>query len=78
LERKGYISQAQECQARTSSSRCGGYGNANGYYSGRGKRRRDDLSLFAAEERDEFLEVDRELVDISGDIVAVRAVATVW
>jgi len=35
----------------------------------------DDLSLFAAEEREwSFWKVDRELVDNSGDIVAVRAV----
>lgn len=34
----------------------------------------DDLSLFAAEQRDEFLEVDKELVDDVDEIVAVRAV----
>lgn len=33
----------------------------------------DDLSLFAEEEHDEFLEVDKKIVDESGDIVAVRA-----
>jgi len=34
----------------------------------------DDLSVFAAEEREEFLEVDRHFVENAGDIVAVRAV----
>ena len=34
----------------------------------------DDLSLFAAQLHDEFLEVDRELVESSGEVVAVRAV----
>jgi repressor LexA len=35
----------------------------------------DDLSLFAQEERDEFLEVDKDIVDSNeGEIVAVRAV----
>lgn len=34
----------------------------------------DDLSLFAQETYDEFLEVDKELVKSSEDIVAVRAV----
>lgn len=34
----------------------------------------DDLSVFAAEQYDEFLQVDKKIVDESGDIVAVRAV----
>lgn len=34
----------------------------------------DDLSVFAQENTDEFLQVDKELVDKEGDIVAVRAV----
>jgi len=34
----------------------------------------DDLSVFASEEHDEFLEVDKQLVEDSGDVVAVRAV----
>ncbi len=34
----------------------------------------DDLSVFAQENTDEFLQVDKELVDQEGDIVAVRAV----
>jgi repressor LexA len=34
----------------------------------------DDLSLFAQEQRDEFLEVDKAIVEESGDIVAVRAI----
>jgi repressor LexA len=33
----------------------------------------DDLSVFAQEEHDEYIEVDKQLVDNSGDIVAVRA-----
>jgi len=33
----------------------------------------DDLSVFAAEERDEFLQVDKKIVEESGEIVAVRA-----
>lgn len=34
----------------------------------------DDLSVFAQEQSDEFLQIDKELVDKEGDIVAVRAV----
>ncbi len=34
----------------------------------------DDLSVFASEQRDEFLEVDKALIDDEGDIVAVRAI----
>jgi len=34
----------------------------------------DDLSVFAQEQYDEFLQVDKKIVDESGDIVAVRAV----
>src|SRR3989344_1527984 len=34
----------------------------------------DDLSLFAEQQYDEFLEVDKKIVEESGDIVAVRAV----
>jgi repressor LexA len=34
----------------------------------------DDLSVFATETHDEFLEIDKELVQNSEDIVAVRAV----
>lgn len=34
----------------------------------------DDLSVFAQENTDEFLQVDKELIDREGDIVAVRAV----
>lgn len=34
----------------------------------------DDLSVFAQENTDEFLQVDKELVDKEGEIVAVRAV----
>lgn len=34
----------------------------------------DDLSVFAQEQSDEFLQVDKEIVDNAGDIVAVRAV----
>jgi SOS-response transcriptional repressor LexA len=34
----------------------------------------DDLSVFASEQHDEFVEVDKKLVDNSGEIVAVRAV----
>lgn len=34
----------------------------------------DDLSVFAQENTDEFLQIDKELVDKEGDIVAVRAV----
>lgn len=34
----------------------------------------DDLSLFAQEQHDEFLEVDKELVEAGSDIVAVRAI----
>ena len=33
----------------------------------------DDLSVFAAEEHDEFLQVDKKIVEESGEIVAVRA-----
>ena len=33
----------------------------------------DDLSVFAAEQRDEFLQVDEKIVESSGEIVAVRA-----
>ncbi len=34
----------------------------------------DDLSVFAQENTDEFLQIDQSLVDKEGDIVAVRAV----
>lgn len=34
----------------------------------------DDLSTFAAEQYDEFLQVDKKIVEENGDIVAVRAV----
>lgn len=34
----------------------------------------DDLSVFAQENTDEFLQIDKELVEREGDIVAVRAV----
>jgi repressor LexA len=34
----------------------------------------DDLSVFAQEKADEFLEVDKKLVEDNGEIVAVRAV----
>jgi repressor LexA len=34
----------------------------------------DDLSVFAAEQYDEFLQVDKKIVDSAGEIVAVRAV----
>lgn len=34
----------------------------------------DDLSTFAQEEYDEFLQVDKKIVEQNGDIVAVRAV----
>jgi repressor LexA len=34
----------------------------------------DDLSVFAQEQTDEFLQVDKEIVDNAGEIVAVRAV----
>ena len=34
----------------------------------------DDLSLFAEQQYDEFLEVDKKIVEEPGDIVAVRAV----
>lgn len=34
----------------------------------------DDLSVFAQENTDEYLQVDKELVEREGDIVAVRAV----
>ncbi|HEV7449461.1 MAG TPA: transcriptional repressor LexA [Candidatus Paceibacterota bacterium] len=34
----------------------------------------DDLSVFASEQYDEFLQVDKKIVEESGDIVAVRAV----
>ena len=34
----------------------------------------DDLSVFASEEHDEFLQVDKNIVEENGDIVAVRAV----
>lgn len=34
----------------------------------------DDLSVFASEQRDEFLEVDKTLIDSEDDIVAVRAI----
>ena len=34
----------------------------------------DDLSVFASEQRDEFLEVDKQLVDNDDSIVAVRAI----
>src|SRR5579859_389348 len=34
----------------------------------------DDLSVFAQEQKDEFIEVDKKIVEESGDIVAVRAV----
>jgi len=34
----------------------------------------DDLSLFAEQQYDEFLEVDKKIVEESGEIVAVRAV----
>lgn len=34
----------------------------------------DDLSVFAQEEREEFLQVDKKIVEESGEIVAVRAV----
>jgi repressor LexA len=34
----------------------------------------DDLSVFAQEQHDEFIEVDKKIVDESGEIVAVRAV----
>ncbi len=34
----------------------------------------DDLSVFAQEQSDEFLQVDKHIVESSGDIVAVRAV----
>ena len=34
----------------------------------------DDLSVFAEEHSDEFLQVDRHIVEEAGDIVAVRAV----
>lgn len=33
----------------------------------------DDLSVFAAEERDEFLQVDKKIIEENGEIVAVRA-----
>lgn len=34
----------------------------------------DDLSVFAAEQYDEFLQVDKKIIDENGEIVAVRAV----
>lgn len=34
----------------------------------------DDLSVYAAEQHDEFLEVDKDIADSAGEIVAVRAV----
>ena len=34
----------------------------------------DDLSVFAQEQADEFIEVDKKIVEESGEIVAVRAV----
>jgi repressor LexA len=34
----------------------------------------DDLSVFAQEHHDEYIEVDKKIVEESGDIVAVRAV----
>ncbi len=34
----------------------------------------DDLSVFAQEQTDEFLQVDKQIVENSGEIVAVRAV----
>ena len=34
----------------------------------------DDLSVFAQEQHDEFIEVDKEIVEEAGEIVAVRAV----
>ena len=34
----------------------------------------DDLSVFAQEQHDEFIEVDKKIVEESGEIVAVRAV----
>ncbi len=34
----------------------------------------DDLSVFAQEQHDEFIEVDKRIVEESGEIVAVRAV----
>jgi repressor LexA len=34
----------------------------------------DDLSIFAQEQYDEFLQVDKKIVEENGDIVAVRAV----
>ena len=34
----------------------------------------DDLSVFAQEQRDEFIEVDKQIVEEAGEIVAVRAV----
>ena len=34
----------------------------------------DDLSVFAQEQTDEFIEVDKEIVEENGEIVAVRAV----
>jgi len=34
----------------------------------------DDLSVFAQEQADEFIEVDKHIVDEAGEIVAVRAV----
>lgn len=34
----------------------------------------DDLSVFAEEQHDEFIEVDKKIVEESGEIVAVRAV----
>ena len=34
----------------------------------------DDLSVFASEQRDEFLEVDKQLIDGDDEIVAVRAI----
>ncbi len=33
----------------------------------------DNLSVFAAEQRDEFLQVDEKIVESAGEIVAVRA-----
>ena len=34
----------------------------------------DNLSVFAQENSDEYLQVDKKIVDVAGDIVAVRAV----
>src|SRR3989344_9201654 len=76
LERKGYIVRRKHARRNIELRAVDATGNAATLVSVPvvANVGCDDLSVFAQEQNDEFLQVDKNIVDRAGDIVAVRAV----